>query len=115
MCGACEYSGINFRYHSNFVSTDLFLYVQGNQAVAMPLGLPANFTFHQRVFLFSDQAIQYVRDARLRLLDINSDSESESSIASFSSGVYSKDSSDSSDSDATFHPPQSYPDPTFFC
>ena len=73
----------------------------GNQAVAMPLGLAANFKFHRRFYLFSDFAIQYVRDTRLRLLEQSSDSESDSSSSagSFSSGIYSHNSSESSEID----------------
>ena len=64
----------------------------------MSLGLPANFTFHRRAFLFSDNAIQYVQD---QFLDQTSESESDSSsLDSFSSGIYSSLSSDSSEPEA---------------
>ena len=79
MSGACEYSGINFLpccvTSKGFL---LFCTVIGNQAVAMPLGLAANFKMHKRVYLFSDAAVQYVRDSRLRLLEQSSDSGSDS-------------------------------------
>ena len=73
----------------------------GNQAVAMPLGLPANFTLHRRVYLFSDSAIQYVQDARRQILCVHEAFESgtdSSSHGSFSSGIYSNDGSESSES-----------------
>jgi hypothetical protein len=64
----------------------------------MSLGLPANFTFHRRAYLFSDNAIQYVQD---QLLGQTSESESDSSsLDSFSSGIYSSLSSDSSEPEA---------------
>ena len=70
MCSSCEYSG--------------------TQAVALALNLPAQFTMHKKVFLFSDQAIEYVRDTVLRINNPdlqNTDQRSETS--SFSSGIYS--------------------------
>ena len=102
MSGACEYSGNNFLpccvTSKGFL---LFCTVIGNQAVAMPLGLAANFKMHKRVYLFSDAAVQYVRDSRLRLLEQSSESGSDSeSENSFSSGIYSKSSSQSSEDEA---------------
>ena len=82
MSGACEYSGC--------------------QAVATALGLPANFTMHKRVFLFADQAIDYVRNCMLCINNQqpNSDLDNDSETSSFSSGVYS-DNDDGSDSSAS--------------
>ena len=73
----------------------------------MPLGLPANFTLHRRVYLFSDSAIQYVQDARRQVLCVQESFESgtdSSSQGSFSSGIYSNDSSESSESGAVSPP-----------
>ena len=67
----------------------------GTQAVATALNLPAQFTMHKKVFLFSDQAIEYVRDTVLRINNPdlqNTDQPSETS--SFSSGIYSRTASE---------------------
>jgi hypothetical protein len=71
----------------------------GPQSVAHFLDLPANYTMHRRIFLFSDQAIQFVKDSLHRLnnpeletLDDNSDT------SSFSSGVYSEKHNSNSES-----------------
>ena len=60
----------------------------GPQAVAYSLDLGANYTMHRRIFLFSDSAIEYVKDAQLQLLDKDS-VENHSDRSSFSSGIYS--------------------------
>ena len=80
MTSACEYSA--------------------TQAVGHALGLPANYCFHKRCYLFSDRAIEYVKDFKQHLLNPDSAAQ-DSDISSFSSGVYSASNSeiDSNSSD----------------
>jgi hypothetical protein len=73
----------------------------GTQAVATALGLKANWCFHNRCYLYSDQAMDYVTDMLSRINNPNSEFPDETSeTSSFSSGIYSDDSeAESSNSD----------------
>ena len=84
MCSSAEYSG--------------------SQAVSHALGLAANYTMHKKVFIFSDQAIAYVNDFNLPI----SDTDQNSDVSSFSSGIYSPNLTNSegssSSSESEHHP-----------
>ena len=73
----------------------------GSQCVALSLGLTANYSMHKRFFLFSEQAITYCQEqSLLQLNQLQQDIiiNDTSSCSSFSSGIYSNDVSEDSES-----------------
>ena len=86
MCSSAEYSG--------------------TQAVSHALGLAANYTMHKKIFLFSDQAIQYIAEFHHPI----SDTDHHSDVSSFSSGIYSPSLTNSGASSASSDSEHNHPE-----
>ena len=73
----------------------------GTQAVGTALGLKAHFVMHQRCYLYSDAACEYVTDSLLRINNPEQDIADDASTASsFSSGIYSSGDSEAASSNS---------------
>jgi hypothetical protein len=90
MSGACEYSG--------------------SQAVGTALGLLSNYVYCKRTFLFSDSAIEYVRDFKSNVNDkgLSEPDDVSAEISDWSSGIYSNSDSESSEQSPDLIPEQSF-------